>query len=316
MRTNPDSPVIPHPPAARPRRARMLGGLGVLARIPLLPTARGRRAAIALATIALLVRMSAAAPGEDAFIRIWGIHRQSMDDHEAVAAACREAIVRRGSGESPALGHYLPVVRTVEGWRLLQLGRTAEAAAAFEAALDPARSSEPLVHAADALARRWLSRIDREAVAAALKDYHREHVAYPDALAVFSAWPAATRPPLLDRMGDPWSYRLAGFQRLKVGGEQRYNLYSRAIGRETSSLEAARALRQPDLPITFVRKNTGAPALAEFRIGGGTNRLVVVQEGARSGGLRFVALDGQGRFALLCDDDFWLTALPSTGGRR
>jgi hypothetical protein len=285
--------------------------------MPLPPAARPRLAAAALAATALLAGWSAAAPHDDAFIRVWSLHRQMPDDHAAVAAACREAIGRLGADDTAVLGPYLPVVRTLEGWRLLQAGRTAEAAAAFEAALDRGRADgDTRQHAADNLARRWLSRIDREKVVAALNTYHREHVAFPDELSAFQNWAADARPPLRDRKGEPWSYQLAGFRRLKVGGQQRYTLFSRSIGRETSALDAALALRPPDLPVAFVRKNTGSPALAEFRIGGGTNRPVVVQEGARTGGLRFVAVDGQGRFALLSDDDFWLTALPPGGGRR
>ena len=272
---------------------------------------------LALTVATLLVGWGKAAPYDDAFLSIWNIHVQRPDDHEGVAAACRAAIARLGNDDSAALGPYLPVVQTIEGWRLLQAKRTAEATTAFEAALDRGRGgSDTRLHAADTVARRWLSRIDREQVVVALDAYHREHVAFPDDLAVFQTGPVADQPPLRDRKNEPWGYQLVSFRRLKAGGQQRYALFSRSIGRETSALDVALALRPSDVPITFVRKNTGTPALAEFRIGSGTSQPVVVQEGARSGGLRFVAIDGLGRFALLCDDDFWLMALPPAGGRR
>jgi hypothetical protein len=270
-----------------------------------------------LAALAMRAQPVAGDPYEDAFIRLWGLHRQAPDDHAAVAAACREALGRSASDKTPLAGRYQPVVRTLEGWRLLQAGLTDEAATSFEAALSRGRTfADPLSAAADALARRWLSRIDRERVVAALQAYHREHVGFPAGLDVFQSWPIERRPPLLDRIGDPWSYQLLGFRRLNAGGDQRYRLYSRSIGRATSSLEAARALRPPETPIFFVRKTAESPVVAEFRIGGATNRPVVLQEGTRGSGVIVAAIDGQGRFALLSDDDFWLLALPPGGGRR
>jgi len=276
-----------------------------------------RFAAIAFLLLGIAALPGRAAPYEDAFVRVWAAHRQNPDDHEAVIAVCREAARQRDAQDQPLLGPYLSVVRTLEGWRLLQRGRTAEAVKAFEAALDPQRSTDMVVRSADALARRWLSRIDRETVAAALKTYHREEVAFPPDLAVFAAWPKDLQPPLRDRMGDPWVYRLADFRRLKTVAAQRYTLHSITIGRDTSAL--ADALRRPyrDTPATFVRKNAAAPALAEFQIGTAPDiRSAVVQEGNRTEDIRFVALDSANRFALLSDDDFWLTALPAAGGRR
>ncbi len=257
-----------------------------------------------------------AVPAEDAFIQIWGIHRQTPDTHETVLKACRETIQKRGADGTPLLGPYLPVVRTIEGWRLLMLARTAEAVKAFEAAIDPQRSSDGIVRAADAVARRWLSRLDRETVAATLKAYHREQVEFPVDLSVFGAWPKERQPPLRDRMGDPWVYRLTDFRRLKAVARQQYSLYSLTIGRETSTLDAALQKTQPDTPIAFVRKGAATPALVEFRIGTAPElKNTIIQEGNLSEGLRFVALDSQSRFALLTDSDFWLTALPA-GGQR
>lgn len=249
-------------------------------------------------------------------MKVWGTHRQSPQDPQAVIAVCREIAQQRNAQDDPLLGPYLPVVRTLEGWLLLQQERTAEAVKAFEAAVDTRRSNHLIVRSADTVARRWLSRIDREQVVTALKTYHREQVAFPPDLTVFAAWPKESQPPLRDRMGDPWLYRPLEFRRLKTATPQRYTLYSIAIGRETSPLAVALGKPYRNTPITFIRKNSTAPALAELQIGTPPDfRSVVVQEGNRSEDLRFVAMDSRNRFALLSDDDFWLTALPG-GARR
>ena len=254
--------------------------------------------------------VAAAAPDEDAFLRLWTLHRQAAaaSNHLAATGACREAA---------RLGRFLPAARTIEGWHLLQAGRVAEAAAAYESALARGGAPDgPLAAAADAMARRWLSRLDREQVVAALAAYHREHVAFPPNLAVFESWPEARRPPLRDRRGDTWIYQLQSFRRLRLDTAQRFILYSRSVGRETSALEAALALRPPVTPVAFVRKSAGPPAVAELRVGGAGRPPVLVQEGTRAGGLVFAAIDSAGRFALLSDEEFWLMALPPENGQR
>ena len=253
--------------------------------------------------------VAAAAPDEDAFLRLWTLHRQAAaaSNHLAATAACREAA---------RLGRFLPAARTIEGWHLLQAGRAAAAAAAYESALARGAPADPLAAAADAMARRWLSRLDREQVVAALAAYHREHVAFPPNLAVFESWPEARRPPLRDRRGDAWIYQFQTFRRLRIDTAQRYILYSRSAGRETSALEAALALRPPATPAVFVRKSAGPPAVAELRVGGADRPPVLVQEGTRAGGLVFAAIDSAGRFALLSDEEFWLMALPPENGQR
>jgi hypothetical protein len=278
---------------------------------------RSHRTLRAAGGVLLLGASLGAAPHEDAFMRVWNLHRQAQDNHAAMAAACREATAQTSARDAaPLLGAFLPVVRTIEGWHLLQDGRTTEAQAAFEAALDRgAGGSDTCAQAADTLARRWLSRIDREQVIAALQAYYREHVSYPDDLAAFNGWTPARRPPLRDRKGDPWLYQPARFRRLTTDDGQRYVLTIRSIGRATSDLAAALALRPSDHDLAFALRQRAAPALVELRFGDGRSPPVVVQEGGRAAGLRLVAIDGIGRFLLLCDDDFWHTAIPARGGR-
>ena len=284
------------------------------------PAVSGSRLACLLMAVAFLRTTGAgAAPAEDDFLRLWSLHRQAVatSNHMAVATACREAAGTSGNGGEPRLGRFLPAARTIEGWHWLQAGCVREAAAAYDSALAAGgMPAGPLAGAADAMARRWLSRLDRELVVAALATYYRDHVAFPPALAAFESWPAARRPPLRDRQGDAWIYQLQAFRRLKLDGAQRYILYSRSVGRETSTLAAALALRPPATVVSFARKGTGSPAVAEIRIGGMAAPPAIVQEGARAHRLVFAAIGDSGRFALLSDDDFWLMALPPEGSRR
>jgi|LSQX01.3.fsa_nt_gb hypothetical protein len=260
---------------------------------------------------------AAAAPHDDAFLRLWSLHRQATaDTHAAVITACREAARHTGADGGPLLGRYLPAARTIEAWHLLQAGRTAEAVAAYESVLAGRAPADPLRTASETMARRWLTRLDREKVVDALTAHYREAVAYPDDLKVFETWPKERRPPLRDRLGDAWIYQLQAFRRLRLDSPQRYILYSRAIGRKPSELGAALALRPPATEVSFVRRGTGAPAMAQVRIGGAGGRTATIQEGGRVGGLLFAAIDSGGRFALFSDDDFWLVALPPGEGRR
>ncbi len=269
------------------------------------------RARVAACLGVVLAGAASATPDEEAFLQVWARHVHASSNHEAVIQVCRETLQRRGSDDLPVLGPYQPVIRTVEAWRLLQLGRDADAVRVFKTVIGAPPSTDPRARAADTLARRWLTRFDREAVVAALRAYHRGQVAFPADLSVFESWPRETQPPLRDRFNTPWVYRLSGFRKLTGTTGQRYVLHSRAIGGETSSLEAARRLVQPADPVVFVRKNSGTPALVEFRFGSAAPQTAVIQENGIFKGIRFVALDSLGRFALLTDEDFWFLAVPA-----
>ena len=250
-------------------------------------------------------------------MRIWALHRQANADHAAVVAACRAAAEQRLESDQPALARYYPVVRTIEGWHLLQAKRQAEAVKAFEAALDPQRSNDFTIRAADTMARRWLSRLDREKVVAALKKYHTAEVEFPADLTALASLPQEEQPPLRDRLGDAWSYRLTEFRRLKAAKAQRYLLYSISIGRESSALDTAISLPYRNTTVSFTRQNNTEPAIVELRIGEApATRTALIQMGNRFEELRVITLDSRGRYLLLCDDDFWLTAIPAAGGRR
>ena len=78
------------------------------------------------------------------------------------------------------------------------------------------------------LAAGWLTRVDREQVAAALQAYYREQIAYPKTLDQLAGRPRS--PPPTDRLGKPWNYKLTGFSKVPGFTDQKYSLQSATLG--------------------------------------------------------------------------------------
>jgi hypothetical protein len=91
------------------------------------------------------------------------------------------------------------------------------------------------------MARRWLTRLDREQVAVALQKGYAEDLEYPVTLSVLDALPSGTRPPMTDRWDAPWTYSPDAFKKLQTGYRQTFILESSKLG-ATSPLKTALAL--------------------------------------------------------------------------
>jgi hypothetical protein len=102
--------------------------------------------------------------------------------------------------------------------------------------------SDPVLKAGDGMRRRWMSRLDREAVRAALQAYYRKEIAYPAALDQLAAAGITNGVPLRDRFDDPWEYSLASFSHFKDLAGQRYELTSKSLRRAS---DLAETLRKP-----------------------------------------------------------------------
>jgi hypothetical protein len=158
------------------------------------------------------------------------------EDHEAVIKACEDFCAKKPRDA------FVPVVRGIQAWRTLRTGRREEAFSMWEA--DLALPPSPINDAARRLAQSWLSRKDREQVAAALQSYYRKEIAYPKDLAQCAANPKlknAPKPPETDRFGKPWVYSLSGFEKLKGFENQKFTLSSAVLG-PLSELKAAEKL--------------------------------------------------------------------------
>ena len=259
-----------------------------------------------LAGICLLgFGVAATAQGaETALLALWERHLDAPDDPLVIARDARDWL------NDHAGTAWAPMVRTLMGWRLLQAGQRQEAAQVLESVAAVTRD-HPVDRAAVSMARRWLTRLDRERVREALKAHFAREVAYPatlDALRLPSDKPA---PPRVDRFGAPWGYRLEPFSRISGLASHRYRLQSRALGETSDLIEALRRPYPAADAVRIRRQVSQRPLAIEFEITlpDQPPETVTLAEGGRSGGLRFVTR-GAG-FALLTDqDDYWLVVRP------
>lgn len=235
---------------------------------------------------------------------LWTQHREAPDQHTAIVDAC--AAFETSSPQDP----FLAVSRTLAAWHLLKAGQR-DAARARLVPLVSDRRSNLAVAAAD-MARQWLTRLDRLLVMDALRDVYRKDVAFPESLAALKAIPADRRPPLTDRWGDPWDYRLIGFKYLKGALDQKYQLRSVRLG-DDSELEAA--LQVPYASRITLGSPTriltaGTSVIAEFETEGTQGkRTQRISVGSRSAGILFAHM-GQ-YLVVLSDGDHW-SILPKT----
>ncbi len=227
---------------------------------------------------------------EDALQDLWKQHITTPDDHDGLIKACGEFT---GSHANDPL---LPVVRGLEEWHRMKAGQKEEWEKMLGA--DLALPSGSLNDGARRLALAWLTRIDREQVAAALQDFYRKQVAYPKSLDLV----AAAKPPMNDRFGKPWAYRLTGFAKLPGFTDQKYSLQSAVLG-ELSELKAAQQLpyaaRIKAVPVQVVAGAGNAPAV-KFNFG---NVAGVVNVGQSAGEL-FLAYSGT-QIIVVCDLAHW-----------
>ena len=252
----------------------------------------------------------AASPQEDAFLKVWEAHARSPQDHKAVIATCQGVM-----DKAATLGDFLPAVKTLAAWHLLADGNPVDAVRIFESALTVDKAAKPIARFADVMARRWLTRIDHEKVAKALKGYYADNVEYPTSLSPLLNLPKDKAPPKTDRFDEPWIYKTETFNKITQVQNQRYTLYSKTTGSRLSTLKAfAFDAYGGKKSASFIARKTAEPLSVEFETvtETGTQRGVAT-EGSLVNGIRFLRLDSDNRFALMVDSecDFWVVAPPA-----
>ncbi len=222
------------------------------------------------------------APNERGVWQIWAAGTNAPDDHAAVVAACKE--FRTQTPQDP----LVVVVAGLEAWRLLKLGNTKEATALLESMLVVPEAATYLQTAGAELARGWLTRLDREKVRLALKKIYVRDIAFPATLEPIKALKIAALPPLNDRWGKPWTYRLESS--IKGMASQHYVLESPRLGGRSDlakmlalpyagqiTLEAA---RQSPVSADTVEFITSAKKTAYLQAGGNLDGVTVAYLGA------------------------------------
>lgn len=241
-------------------------------------------------------------------------HAQAPADESALLAIARTAtnpaaeatgrlaagFVRQFSNSPVAV-----VARQWAGRAALQGGRREEAVTWLTGAMG---GESPLAQASDAMARRWLTRLDRERVVAALRVWYADHADFPASLDALKALPATNQPPLLDRWGKPWRYRQAEFKRVRGLAGQRYVLESINVNRD-NELKAALARPPAELPVSpakIMSRDPGRESVSFTRKAGGS---VVLQIGAETEGFTLAHV-GRGVILLSDGEHFHVVQAP------
>jgi hypothetical protein len=153
------------------------------------------------------------------------------------------------------------------------------------------------------MARRWLTRLDREQVAAALQKVYAEDLEYPESLSAVNALAPEFRPPIVDRWGAAWLYTPHAFTKLDTGDRQTFTLESSKLG-EASELKQALALPY-GAGFTFkparVMPPIGGKNVIVFQDAAG--RSDTLSEGAAGNDLGFACLGDN--ILVLSSGDYW-----------
>ena len=262
-----------------------------------------RRTRFLLVVWAVLVcSVAVRAADEDGLLELWKQHMAAPDDHETVIKACRDFSTAHAGDP------LLPVVRGIEEWHTLRAGKHDEAFAMFEP--DLALPPSPLNDGARRIAFAWITRKDREKVAAALQAYYRKEIAYPKTLEQVAAHPKlkSAPPPLNDRFGKPWNYALTGFdkvkgfEKLKGFADQKYSLRSAVLG-DLSDIKSAEKLPYAARISAVPQQVIPAPGnllAVKFNLGKTTS---VIGAGTSAGDLH-LAFVGT-KIIVVCDYTHW-----------
>ena len=235
---------------------------------------------------------------EKALWTVWKLHQREPYEHDSVVAACRH--MRNTSPANP----MLIVSRGIAGWHLLQAGKTNEAVRVLNAMVSYNRAALPV--SGTEMARRWLTRIDRDLVKSALNDVYKQQIQYPETLAVLKRLPKGSVPPLTDQWKTPWDYRLIEFKRIKGLKNQRYVLQSQRLRADSDLHEALARPYASDAvirPVSVSRAMDGRESIM-FETFGDKSQKVLLSEGTTFQGIRVAYLGVQ--LLILSDGDYWL----------
>lgn len=251
----------------------------------------GRSRFLLIVCAIMLASICAPAAEEGALLDLWTQHMETPDDHEAVIKACRH--FAKAHPDDP----LLPVVRGLEAWRQLRSDRKPEALQIMTE--DLAAPAGVVNEGARRVALGWMTRLDREQIAAGLQAYYRKQVAYPKSL---EQLPAEARQPVNDRFGKPWNYKLTGFAKVPGFTDQKYSLQSAFLG-DTSDFKAAVKLPYAARIVAAPQKvlpAAGNLQQVQFNLAG---RVTVVGVGQAAGDL-YLAFVGT-KIVVMCDYTHW-----------
>jgi hypothetical protein len=228
------------------------------------PLTKRPRPIIGALTLLTLALFSSPAPAanELGLKAVWDQHLATPNDHPAVISACRAFAT--ANPDDP----LLPVAHGILAWHLFQEQKTDEAIRLLQPYLEPKQG--PVNDGARLVAQGWLTRTLRPQVMAALQAYYRKEVGYPESLAAIAAHPripAADHPPLNDLFGQPWDYRLVGFNKVPGFENQKYELQSPTLGASSDLTTALKVPYADGINLVPVQVWDRNPPLVKFDTG-------------------------------------------------
>ena len=258
-----------------------------------------RRLGPVAALLILLAGLQGAfAANEKDFYELWKKHESDPSRHDEIIAQCRKF------SEFNSADPLRDVAKSLEAWHLLVAGRSNEAWEIFES--QAALAGDGVRTGTARVAKGWLSRREREKVAASLKLFYREEIGFPKSLAEISNHPkipAEARPPVNDRFGAPWKYRLSGFEKMPGFENQKYSLECAELGPLSDLRKSLELPYAGHLKIKPVAVNPGpAGSIVSFQ-GSDSKAMTVIGEGEAAKGIQ-LAFAGPG-LVMVCDGTHW-----------
>jgi hypothetical protein len=236
---------------------------------------------------------------EAALVSVWKLHLDATNDHSRAIGACQEFRKR------PTVGSLGLVADGLAAWHYLAINDATAATNLLEKMLN--QSTDPLGKAGTAMAKRWLTRLDREKVRLALKHIYRAAIEFPPSLDAMKTLTPEKRGPATDRWGQTWSYRLTEFKspKLKDLRGQRYELQSAMLGADS---DFAKAMERPYAgkinlkPGKLIGTSPGRETV-EFTTTDQNPQKAVLSVGSDASGLSFPFLGSA--ILILSDGDHW-----------
>lgn len=237
--------------------------------------------------------------GERGLWNIWLAGTNSAFQAAEVATLCQE--FKKAAPKDP----LVVVVSGFEAWNYLKRGDSATAIKIFNSMLVEREPATAVQRAADKMARGWLTRLDREQVVAALKRIYVLNIEFPASLEALKTLQGTPLPPLTDRWGKPWDYRLQSS--IKGMETQRYVLESSSLTTHSNLKKELALLYADGLQLTPVRLVAGVKETVEFKTSDGQSAFR--QLGSESSRITLAYLGAN--ILVLSDGNHWsVTAKP------
>lgn len=205
----------------------------------------------------LVCRAQTAKPDERGLWSVWCEGTNSAFVAAESLAACKEFTA--GAPRDP----FVVVVSGFAAWHYLKTGNTDAAVKLFESMLVAKEPATVIQKAGDKMARSWLTRLDREQVAQALKKIYLRDIEFPASLEALKTLKNVPPPPMTDRWGKPWVYRLES----SIAGmaAHRYVLEAELLGADSDLKKALKRPYADGLQLRPVRMVAGLTDTVELR---------------------------------------------------